>query len=53
VSLAFEQGDTDPNAVQLICQINPVTTVLDNDSIVIPVFLNNNVPNDSVAGFEL
>jgi len=54
VALGTRDAATEENSIELICQINPITVALDQDSISIPVFLNNNTQEgDSVAGFEL
>lgn len=51
VVLRSEDGASAPNSVQLVCDIESVTTVLTNNNITIPVYLTN--ITDSVQGFEL
>jgi hypothetical protein len=51
VSLVSKNSSTTPMAVEIICDVDSVTSALTNSSIEIPVFVTNLI--DSVAGFEL
>jgi hypothetical protein len=51
VTLLSKDVATAPNSVELVCQIDQVTTSLQNNNIVIPVYMTNIY--DSVSGFEL
>ncbi len=51
VTLMSKDVATTPTSVELICQVESVTTALSNNHIVVPVYLNNIY--DSVSGFEL
>lgn len=51
VTLLSKDVATAPNSVELICQVDSVSTGLANQNIVIPVYMTNIY--DSVSGFEL
>ncbi len=44
-------SQTTPDALELLCRVDSVATKVPNDSIVIPIYLNNVL--DSVSGFQL
>lgn len=50
-ALVSEDVSSAPNSVQLVCDIDSVTTTLHNQNIAIPVYLTT--ISDSVAGFDL
>ena len=50
-ALVGEDAASSPNSVQLICDIDSVTTTLHNNDIAIPILMTN--ITDSVGGFDL
>ncbi|MFH2055934.1 MAG: dockerin type I repeat-containing protein [bacterium] len=53
VFLSTEKGISDQNAIEVVCKVVPVSCGLENDSFRVPIWLANNLANDSVGGFEL
>jgi hypothetical protein len=57
VTLVSRDAATEPNSVEVICEIGTITTPLPdhhpNNHILIPVYLTNIGVNDSIAGFTL
>jgi hypothetical protein len=51
--IATDQSLSDPQSVEIACRIVHVEAQLDNDSLRIPIWLANYMPDDSVGGFEL
>jgi len=57
VTFVSRDAATEPNAVEVICELGTITTPLPdhstNNRIVLPVYLTNIGSNDSIAGFTL
>lgn len=53
VFLGAEKGISEQNSIEVICKVVPISSGLDNDSFQVPIWLANNLANDSVGGFEL
>lgn len=51
IAFSSRDGVSSPDAVQLVCQVDSVLTPLNNNHIVIPVYVTN--ISDSISGFEL
>ena len=53
VFFGTEKGLSDSNAIEVVCKIVPVSAGLENDSFRVPIWLANNLADDSVGGFEV
>ena len=53
VFFGTEKGISDPNAIEVVCKVVPLSCGLDNDSFRVPIWLGNFLSDDSVGGFEV
>lgn len=53
VFFGTEKGISDTNAIEVVCKVVPLSCGLENDSFRVPIWLANNMANDSVGGFEV